>query len=100
VGGRLGLVWVLHTWTRTLAYHPHVHGLVPAGGVSADRTAWRPARTSDRVPVPALAKLLRGWCLALVRQERPDLTLPESAWTQGWVVYCQPTGQGAEHVLN
>ena len=48
VGGLIGVLWVLHTWTRTLAYHPHVHGLVPAGGVSADRTEWRPARIPTR----------------------------------------------------
>jgi putative transposase len=73
---------------------------VPAGGVSADRTEWRPARTSYLVPVHALAKLFRGLCLDLVRQARPDLTLPESVWTKGWVVYCNPTVQGAEQVLN
>ena len=60
VGGLMGVLCVLHTWTRTLAYHPHVHCLVPAGGVSADRTEWRPARTSYLVPVHALSKLFRG----------------------------------------
>ena len=99
-GGLIGVLCVLHTWTRTLSYHPHVHGLVPAGGVSADRTEWRPARTSYLVPVHALAKLFRGLFLDLVRQERPDLTLPEVVWTKGWVVYCKPTVQGTEQVLN
>jgi hypothetical protein len=100
VGGLIGILCVLHTWTRTLAYHPHVHCLVPAGGVSADHTEWRPARTSYLVPVHALAKLFRGLFLDLVCQERPDLTLPASVWTKGWVVYCKPTVQGAEQVLN
>lgn len=100
VGGLIGVLCVLHTWTRTLVYHPHVHCLVPAGGVSADRTEWRPARTSDWVPVHALAKLFRGLFLDLVRQERPDLTLPESVQTKGWVVYCKPTVPGTEQVLN
>jgi Putative transposase/Transposase zinc-binding domain len=100
VDGLIGILCVLHTWTRTLAYHPHVHLLVPAGGVSADRTEWRPARTSYLVPVHALAKLFRGLFLALVRHERPDLTLPESVWTKGWVVYGKPALQGTEQVLN
>jgi hypothetical protein len=82
-GGLIGVLCVLPTWTRTLADPPHVHGLVPAGGVSADRTEWRPARTSYVVPVPALSKLFRGLFLDLVRQERPALTLPESVWTKG-----------------
>jgi Putative transposase/Transposase zinc-binding domain len=99
VGGLIGVLCVLHTWTRTLAYHPHVHCLVPAGGVSADRTEWRSARPSYLVPVHALAKLFRGRFLALVHQERPDLTLPEAVRTKGWVVYGQPTVQDTEQVL-
>jgi Putative transposase/Transposase zinc-binding domain len=99
VGGLIGGLCVLHTWTRTLAYHPHVHCLVPAGGVAADRTEWRSARTSSLGPVQALSQLFRGRVLALLRQERPDLTLPESARTKGWVVYCKPAVQGTEQVL-
>jgi Putative transposase/Transposase zinc-binding domain len=100
VGGLIGVLCVLHTWSRTLAYHPHVHCLVPAGGVSADRTQWQPARRSYLVPVHALAPLFRGVFRALVRQERPDLTIPESVWTTEWVVYCKPALQGPERVLN
>jgi hypothetical protein len=100
VGGLIGGLCVLHTWSRTLAYHPHVHCLVPAGGVSTDRTEWRPARTSYLVPVHALSPLFRGVFRALVRQERPDLTILESVWTEGWVAYCKPALQGTEQVLN
>jgi Putative transposase/Transposase zinc-binding domain len=100
VGGLIGLLCVLHTWTRALVYHPHVHCLVPAGGLSAERTEWRPARQTYLVPVHALSKLFRGVFLDLVRQERPDLTLPEAVWTKGWVVYCKPTVQGPEKVLD
>ena len=91
---------VLHTWTRTLADHPHVHCLVPAGGVSADRTEWHSARTSSLVPVQALSKLFRGLFRALVRQARPDLSIPEVVWSKGWVVYGKPAIQGTEQVLN
>ena len=100
VGGLIGVLCVLHTWTRTLVDHPHGHCRVPAGGVSAARTEWRPARTSSLVPVHALATLVRGLFLALVRQERPDLTLPAALWTKGWVVYCKPSVQGPTQVLN
>jgi hypothetical protein len=99
-GGLMGVLGVLPTWTRPLVYHPHGPCLVPAGGVSADRTAWRPARTSSWVPVQALAKRLRGLFRALVRQERPDRTLPEALWTKGWVVYGNPSVQGPTPVLN
>jgi hypothetical protein len=77
-----------------------VHCLVPAGGVSADRTEWRPARTSYLVPVHALSKLFRRLFLDLVRQERPDLPIPKAVRTKGWVVYCKPSVQGPAQVLN
>jgi Transposase zinc-binding domain/Putative transposase len=93
VGGLIGVLCILHTWTRTLTYHPHVHCLVPAGGVSADRTEWRLARTSYLVPVHALAKLFRGLLLALVRQERPDLIICfryQDAQDQHWKTMTLP----------
>src|SRR5882724_4275590 len=99
VGGLIGVLCVRHTWTRTLVYHPHVHGLVPAGGISADRTEGRPARSSSLVPVHALSQLFRGLFRDLLRQERPDLTRPEAVWTKGWVVYGKPTVHGTEQVL-
>ena len=55
VGGLIGVLYMLHTWTRTLAYHPHVHCLVPAGAVSPDRSQWQPARTSPPGPRPSSA---------------------------------------------
>ena len=68
VGGLIGGWCVLHPWTRTLAYHPHVHCRIPAGAVSPDRTQGQPARTSYLVPVHALAKRLRGRFRALLRR--------------------------------
>src|SRR5882724_2106113 len=99
VGGLIGVLGVLHTWTRALVYHPHVHGLVPAGGVSADRSEWRPARQTYLVPVRALSMLFRGRFRDLVRQARPDLAIPASVWTTAWVVSCQPALYGTEQVL-
>jgi hypothetical protein len=100
VGGRIGVRCGLHTWTRALEYQPHVHCRVPAGGVSPDRSQWRPGRTSSLVPVDALSTRLRGLFVDWVCQERPDRTRPEVLWTKGWVVYCKPTVQGTEQVLN
>jgi hypothetical protein len=99
VGGLSGVLGVLHTWTPTLTDHPHVHCRVPAGRVSADRTPWQPARRSSRGPVHALSPLFGGVFRALVRQERPDLTIPASVWTKGWVVYGKPALQGPERGL-
>jgi hypothetical protein len=98
VGGQLGILAVLHTWTTTLAYHPHVHCLVPAGGVTED-SRWVAARKSYLVPVDALALLFRGIFLGLLRKAFPRQHVPHSVWTKSWVVYCKPAVQGSERVL-
>ena len=68
VGALMGVLCVRHTWTRTLAYHPHVHCLVPAGGVSADRTEGRPRRDvrPGACPCPLgsfFAACVSIWCV-------------------------------------
>jgi len=98
VGGLIGALAVLHTWSRTLAYHPHVHCLVPGGGLSDDGQ-WRPARKGYLVPVRALSPIFRGIFLDLTAKALPDVAIPDSARKQAWVVYCKPTVQGAESVL-
>jgi len=99
VGGLIGILAVLHTWSRTLEYHPHVHCLVPAGGVSPDRQ-WLPARKNYLVPVKALSKIFRGMFKQLAAKELPEAQIPETVWTRNWVVYCKASVQGAGKVLN
>ena len=60
VGGQIGLVGILHTWGRNLAYHPHIHYLVPAGGLAVGTQTWLPARQDFFLPVKALSKIFRG----------------------------------------
>jgi hypothetical protein len=99
----VGALAVLHTWTRTLEWHPHVHLLVPAVGVAPDgRTITRPPRRRRRFLVPerALAKLFRGRFLALARRALPDVELPAIPWSKRWVVHAKPCVQGADKVLD
>ncbi|HEY7615841.1 MAG TPA: IS91 family transposase, partial [Terriglobales bacterium] len=98
VGGRLGILAILHTWTTTLTFHPHVHCLVPGGGVSQDGH-WVAARRDYLVPVKALAVVFRGMFLERLRKALPHERIPNSVWTTPWVVYCKPTVQGTEKVL-
>ena len=99
VGGTVGVLAVLHTWTQQLVYHPHVHCLVTGGGISDDGRDWHPARKAFLVPHMALAKLLRGKLKALLANKRPDLVAPAAAWTKPWVVHINHWGQGHEAVL-
>jgi Putative transposase len=95
VGGRLGCLAVLHTWTRDLRYHPHVHLLVTAGGLSADGTAWiAPKYGNYLVPVHALSQIFRAKiCAALNRAGLLD-EVPSVIWATPWVVHCQHAGRG------
>ena len=100
VGATVGVLAVLHTWTQQLLYHPHVHCLVSGGGVSQDGCHWLPARKSFLVPVKALAKLVRGKLRAAFQKSRPDLIIPEAAWSKAWVVHCTAWGNGEQAVLD
>jgi hypothetical protein len=96
LGGRVGALAVLHTWTRTLEWHPHVHLLVPAGGLAPDGRTWRvPPRRKQPflVPEPALAKRFRGRFLALARAAVPELHLPHIPWDKRWVVFAKPVAR-------
>jgi hypothetical protein len=100
VGGTVGVLTVLHTWTQQLLYHPHVHCLVTGGGVSGDGRSWCPARRGFLVPPKALAKLVRGKLKALLSQRRPDLALPPSVWRKPWIVHITSWGAGEPAVLD
>jgi len=93
-----GFTGILHTWGRTMPYHPHLHFIVPAGGLSKDRRQWLPARNNFYLPVKPLSRIFR----AKLRDEIDKLGLlsdtPQAAWETDWVVHCQPAGN-AEAVL-
>jgi hypothetical protein len=97
LGATVGILAVLHTWGRTLVYHPHVHCLVTAGGVTDAH--WLPARRDYLVPVRALSRLFRGRFMDLAKRRVPEISLPKSAWDKEWVVYCQPPMRGPGQLL-
>lgn len=99
VGGTVGVLAVLHTWTQQLHLHPHVHCLVTGGGVSNQGRDWYPARKDFLVPYGPLAKLVRGKFKALLADSRPDLIAPAAAWTKPWVVHITPWGNGRQAIL-
>lgn len=94
VGGQLGFLGVLQTWTRDLTYHPHIHYLVPGGGLSADGQAWRRARNAFFVHVKPLSRLFRAKFRAALQQAGLAGQVPPQVWRQEWVVHCQPVGTG------
>jgi hypothetical protein len=117
LGATLGFLSVLHTWGQTLLHHPHVHCVVPAGGLSPDGTRWVHARPSFVLPVKVLSRVFRGKVVAgLIEAFRAGiLTLPTDlkrltdesafrAWLRTlyrheWIVYAKPPFGGPSHVL-
>jgi hypothetical protein len=60
LGAAIGFLSVLHTWGQQLLHHPHVHCVIPVGGLSLDGTAWVHPRSSFFLPVKVLSRVFRG----------------------------------------
>ena len=82
-----GCTGVLHTWGRQLQYHPHIHYIVPGGGLSKDRTPWRPSRANFFVPVKALSPISRALFKAEMRQGGLLEDIDPAVWTIPWNVH-------------
>jgi Putative transposase/Transposase zinc-binding domain len=97
LGGQLGMVGVLHTWTRERAYHPHVHDLVPGGALSPDGSRWFSPRYDNWVvPVRARSTIFRGKCKAELTRAGLLGDVPSHVWHTPWVTHCKPGGTGKE----
>ena len=92
-----GVTGVLHTWTRQLEYHPHVHFLVTGGGVAPDG-AWREPLSGFLVPVHALSKVFRARFRDALHKQHPAVfaALPPKLWKTPWVVHSKPVGGGEQ----
>jgi hypothetical protein len=94
IGGQVGMVGMLHTWGRNLAYHPHIHYLVPAGGWNETQHRWLPSRYNFLLPVRALSRLFRGKLQQALRETDCYVRIPTTVWQQDWVVHCEGVGSG------
>jgi hypothetical protein len=95
LGARPGMLAMLHTWTRALLYHPHVHMLVTAGGLrDADRAWVAPRRAAFLVPGRALSRLFRAKVRAGLCQAGLLDQVPSTVWHHEWVVHVQHAGTG------
>jgi hypothetical protein len=99
LGGRLGALAVLHTWTRAMRYHPHVHLLVTGGGLSIDGKAWLAGNPAFLMPEGALAVIFRAKLCAALKKAGLLAQVSRQVWKKDWVVHCQAAGHGRQ-VLN
>jgi len=100
LGGQIGMIGVLQTWTRALRYHPHVHYRVPALGLAPDGQTWIVGRKPFLVHVRPLAQLFRAKFRAALRQTPLFAEVSGDTWTQAGVVDCRPVGSGHAALSN
>ena len=118
LGAAVGFLSILHTWGQKLLLHPHVHCLVPGGGISTDQTRWIPSRPNFLVPVPVLKIVFRGkflaglWRLfragklvfagelAALSARKAFLDFLQPLREKEWVVYAKAPFRGPEHLLH
>jgi len=97
LGAQLGTLAVLQTWTRDLRFHPHVHCVVPAGGLSFEGLRWlRPKDPAYFLPQAMLAMRLRTRLKQALQQDHPHLfvQIPHSIWSMNWVADVRAVGRG------
>ena len=118
LGAQIGFLSVLHTWGSNLLHHPHVHCVIPAGGLSPDHERWVHPQYPFFLPVKVLSRVFRGKFVSGLKQmfQKGDLCLPgplqplaqrktfysflRTLFRHDWVVYAKPPFGGPEHVLH
>jgi hypothetical protein len=117
LGAEIGFFGILHTWGQNLLFHPHIHCVIPGGGISPDKTRWVHPKYPFFLPVKVLSKVFRGKFVAGLRRAHrkklltcagsiQHLTEPKSfsaflrtLFRQDWVVYAKPAFGGTDQVI-
>lgn len=115
LGAKTGATAVLHTWGRRMQYHPHVHMIIPSGGLTREGS-WRRGSSKFFAPVKAMSKVFRGKLLSAIQKMRPALSfcgeaahladdgafssLISALYSKDWAVYCKKPFAGVGHVLH
>jgi hypothetical protein len=117
LGAAIGFLGILHTWGQTLQRHPHIHCVVPGGGLSTDHSQWIRSPSHFFLPVRVLSRVFRGKFIAGLKHaflrkqlvffgdceplanEKIFASFLHTLFQQDWVVYSKPPFGGPEHVL-
>jgi hypothetical protein len=118
LGAHIGFLCILHTWGQTLQPHPHIHCVIPGGGLSSDHSRWIPSRSRFFLPVKVLSRVFRGKFVAGLRrafrnhqlvfygeclplaEEKIFTAFLRTLFQQDWIVYAKPPFGGPKHVLH
>jgi len=94
LGGEIGMIGVLHTWTSTLEFHPHIHYIVPGIALSFDQKRIIYAKEQFLMHVKPLSRLFRRLFKESLKKAGLLHVIPAQVWTQDWVVNCKSVGDG------
>jgi len=111
IGAQIGITTILHTWGQNLSYHPHLHCIVPGGGLSETSAEFKHSRKKFFLPVRVLSKKFRGKFLSMLcdMEKTSKITIPkyidfidlkEKSYNVDWVVYCKPPFKRPEDVIS
>ncbi len=112
LGAKAGAVAILHTWGQNLSYHPHIHMIVPAGGLSEDGSEWIPAHKKFLLPVKVLSGIFRGILFRNMEKaiEKGEIKLPDKiqdtevlkkiCYEKKWVVFAKKPFAKPENLIN
>ena len=112
LGAEIGFMEVLHTWGQTLVYHPHIHCIVPAGGIDK-MGKWRNSKKKFFIPVKVLSRKFRGKFLYYLKKEELEFygkneylnnkqnfdELMSKMYNKEWISYCKPPFENAKSVI-
>lgn len=100
IGGRIGMLAMLHTWSQVLRFHPHLHCLIPAGGLTYFRDRWVPSHPTFFVPVKALSMLFRQSYQTRMKQTDLYDRIPSETWYDKWGIWSKVAGHGRQDVID
>jgi hypothetical protein len=102
LGADSGMISILHTWGQNLSLHPHIHCIVPGGGVTTSGK-WKPARSNGKFlfPVKAMSTVFRARFVAVLRSQFKGLepSFFNALFNTPWVVYAKRPFEGPKHVI-
>jgi len=96
IGGTLGMLGVLQTWKRDLGYHPHIHYIIPGGGLAPDGMTWRPAKHDYLMPKKAATIIFKAKFRDGLKKLGLHNHAPAAAWQKKWGMDIKPVGSGRE----
>lgn len=94
LGADIGLLGILQTWSKVLAYHPHLHFLIPGGGIRQKDGQWKYSKPDFFIHGKPLARMIRGKFKAAAKEAGLYELVPTQAWRQDWLCAVKPVGNG------